>query len=245
MPKTHKAPSPNFDDRPAGEAIDTLLLHYTGMKTAEAALTRLVDAEAKVSAHYMVHRNGDVYEMVAEEKRAWHAGVSFWRGKNHLNSRSIGIEIDNPGHEFGYIPFTEVQMASVVKLCQGILKRHAIPPRNVIAHSDVAPDRKEDPGELFDWSMLAREGIGLFPALPAMKARALFKQGDKGAGVLSMQKRLLAYGYNVPVTGEFCAATAAVVRAFQRHFDGVRREIDGVWDNQLDEMISALINMVD
>ncbi|MCP4394683.1 MAG: N-acetylmuramoyl-L-alanine amidase [Alphaproteobacteria bacterium] len=156
------SPSPNFNDRGAGAAIDMLVMHYTGMKTAEEALQRMCSKESQVSAHYMVDEDGAIYQLVDEDKRAWHAGVSFWRGETDINSHSIGIEIVNPGHEFGYREFPDVQMQSVIWLSQQILERHPIPARNVVAHSDIAPTRKQDPGELFNWQMLADNGVGLW-----------------------------------------------------------------------------------
>jgi N-acetylmuramoyl-L-alanine amidase len=154
--------SPNFDSRD-GQTVDMLVLHYTGMKTAAEALERLCDPTAKVSAHYVVDEDGSIIQLVDEASRAWHAGVSSWRGHTNINQRSIGIEIVNPGHVFGYRTFPAAQMKSVVELCTQILARHAIPARNVVGHSDVAPARKQDPGELFDWALLAKHGIGLWP----------------------------------------------------------------------------------
>ncbi len=156
-------PSPNQDDRPPGVPIDMLILHYTGMPTAEAALARLRDPAARVSSHYVVEEDGTTWQLVDEARRAWHAGVSHWRGHATLNDRSVGIEIVNPGHEWGYRDFPALQMAAVCDLCLGVLQRHPIPPGNVLAHSDVAPDRKEDPGELFDWRGLAENGVGVWP----------------------------------------------------------------------------------
>ena len=156
-------PSPNQDDRPDGMPVDTLILHYTGMQTAQAAIDRLRDPDAHVSSHYVVDEDGTVLRLVPEARRAFHAGVSYWRGNAALNGRSIGIEIVNPGHEWGYRDFPALQMAAVCDLCLEILSRHPIPPRNIVAHSDVAPDRKEDPGEKFDWEGLARNGVGLWP----------------------------------------------------------------------------------
>ena len=156
-------PSPNHDERPAGGPLDMLILHYTGMQTGQAAIDRLCDPAAKVSSHYVVEEDGAVVRLVPEDRRAWHAGVSFWRGHSVLNGRSIGIEIVNPGHEWGYRDFPVLQMAAVCDLCLSILSRYRIPARNVIAHSDVAPDRKEDPGEKFGWEDLARNGVGLWP----------------------------------------------------------------------------------
>jgi N-acetylmuramoyl-L-alanine amidase len=165
--RIHDAPSPNQDDRPAGMSVDMLVLHYTGMKSGAAALARLRDPAARVSSHYVVEEDGAVFRLVPEHRRAWHAGISHWRGLSGLNDRSIGIEIVNPGHEWGYRPFPALQMAAVCDLCLGILGRHPIAARDVLAHSDIAPDRKQDPGELFDWEGLAANGVGLWPkALP-------------------------------------------------------------------------------
>ncbi|WP_408895955.1 N-acetylmuramoyl-L-alanine amidase [Pararoseomonas baculiformis] len=156
-------PSPNQDDRPAGLPIDTLILHYTDMETGAAAIARLRDPVARVSSHYVVEEDGQIFRLVPEERRAFHAGVSHWRGNELLNGRSIGIEVVNPGHSCGYRPFPALQMAALADLCLEILARHPIPARNVVAHSDVAPDRKRDPGELFDWQGLASLGVGLWP----------------------------------------------------------------------------------
>jgi len=194
-------PSPNHDSRD-GQAVDMLVLHYTGMTSLEAALSRLTDPEAKVSSHYLVSESGDVYRLVGDEARAWHAGVSFWRGVTNINARSIGVEIENPGHEFGYRPFPKVQMDTVVSLCRELLRNHVIPARNVVGHSDVAPTRKEDPGELFDWPLLARNGIGLWP-----------HEGRPGASSqqFSDEEMLSAIGYDTQ-------NMSAAVTAFQRRF---------------------------
>lgn len=157
------SPSPNHDDRPAGQIIDMLVLHYTGMQCGESALERLCDPASRVSAHYVIMEDGTVYCLVPETLRAWHSGISSWRGHTAINARSIGIELVNPGHDYGYRPFPARQMRALLLLAQGILSRHPIPPRNVVGHSDVAPSRKEDPGEYFDWPLLARHGIGLWP----------------------------------------------------------------------------------
>ena len=156
-------PSPNFDEREGSGQVDTLILHYTGMETAQAALDRLCDPESKVSAHYMIDEDGTIYAHVPEEKRAWHAGASFWNGQLGINNSSIGIEIVNPGHEFGYRSFPEQQLESVIKLSQEIIKRYGIDRKNVLAHSDIAPSRKADPGELFPWKTLAENGVGIWP----------------------------------------------------------------------------------
>jgi N-acetylmuramoyl-L-alanine amidase len=156
-------PSPNFGARPTGTRIDLVVLHYTGMKSAKDALDRLCDPEAEVSAHYLIDENGKVYRLVQETDRAWHAGASYWQGATNINDRSIGIEIVNPGHEFGYRPFPEMQMTSVEVLLADILARYDIPPDRVVGHSDIAPERKQDPGELFDWKRLADKDLSVWP----------------------------------------------------------------------------------
>lgn len=193
-----QAPSSNWDARPEGVPIDMLILHYTGMQSATAAIERLRDTAAHVSSHYVVDEDGAVWQLVGEARRAFHAGVSFWRGHEALNGRSIGIEIVNPGHEWGYRPFPPAQMAAVATLCRGILSRHPIPPRNVVGHSDVAPDRKQDPGELFDWAGLAAQGIGLWPA-----------EGDEP--IDDPEAALRTLGYPIP-------DLATTLAAFQRHW---------------------------
>jgi N-acetylmuramoyl-L-alanine amidase len=191
-------PSPNADARQEGGVIDHLVLHYTGMQTAAAAIERLRDPAAKVSAHYVVDEDGTVYALVAERLRAWHAGVSFWRGVTGLNDWSIGIEIVNPGHEWGYRPFPPAQIAALLALCRGILARHPIPACNVVGHSDIAPDRKQDPGELFDWRVLAGQGVGIW-------TDEVVQGGD-------LMADLAAIGYDVSLP------EAIVITAFQRHF---------------------------
>lgn len=189
--------SQNHDARPAN-LIDTLVLHYTGMKTATEAIERLCDPAAEVSAHYVVEEDGTIWSLVPEELRAWHAGQSYWRGRTGLNDVSIGIEIINPGHEWGYRDFPPSQMESVIKLCQGIVRRHPIPPFNVVAHSDIAPRRKLDPGERFSWSSLAQSGIGLWP-------------GHGSAPALDWQDTLAMIGYETD-------DPRASLLAFQRHW---------------------------
>ncbi len=183
--------SPNHDERRLGPP-DMLILHYTGMTSAEAALDRLCDPAARVSSHYVVEEDGAIWRLVPEERRAWHAGESGWLGRHDINTHSIGIEIVNPGHEFGYRPFPEAQMRAVEELCRDIFIRWPIPPRLVLGHSDVAPHRKQDPGELFSWQRLARTGIGLWPdfSRPAQPPET----------IAAMQEALAAYGYDLPVT---------------------------------------------
>lgn len=193
------APSPNHDSRD-GHAVDILLLHYTGMQSGEAAIARLRDPAAKVSAHYVVEEDGRVFRLVPEDRRAWHAGASSWMGESNINQRSVGIEIVNPGHEFGYRAFPVAQMSAVRDLSLGIIARHAIPAVRVIGHSDVAPARKEDPGELFDWQGLAAAGVGVWPAPKHVQ----WSDDEFFAG-------LQRYGYGT-------ADRAAATRAFCRHF---------------------------
>jgi N-acetylmuramoyl-L-alanine amidase len=195
-----------------------LVLHYTGMKTAQEALDRLCDPAAKVSAHYTIDEDGTVYTHVPEARRAWHAGVSHWAGADNLNARSIGIELVNPGHEFGYRPFAEAQIASLITLCHGILLRHPIPSWRVLGHSDVAPARKDDPGELFPWQQLAKAGIGLWPQAIA---------GDLGA------EDLIRYGYDPN------ARLEKVITAFQRHFRP--KKLDGQWDGECAGLLASLL----
>jgi len=219
--------SPNFNDRPQSH-VDILVLHYTGMASTAAAIDLLCNPEAKVSSHYVVDEAGRITRLVAEDKRAWHAGVSSWAGEKDINGRSIGIEIGNGGHEFGCPPYPDVQMKAVEALCLDIMSRHPIVPRNVVAHSDVAPERKSDPGEWFDWKRLAEAGIGLWvEPVPLVEAPSL-KPGDRGDTVAELQFRLASYGYGVEVLGVYDAKTEAVVRAFQRHFRPAR--VDGVAD---------------
>lgn len=209
-------PSPNHDSRQSGTPIDTLILHYTGMKTAQAALDRLRDPAAKVSSHYVVDEDGTVFRLVAEARRAYHAGISSWRGHTGLNSRSIGIEIVNPGHEWGYRDFPVLQLAAVCDLCLEILSRHPIPQRNVVAHSDVAPDRKEDPGEKFDWEGLARNGVGIWPEdAPDLGTGGAARDA---ASLRDVRRALSDIGYEVAPAGALDPALATVLRAFQRHW---------------------------
>lgn len=210
--------SPNSGYRPPGSAIDHLVLHYTGMRSEEGARDWLCDPRSQVSSHYVVFENGRVFQLVDESRRAWHAGRSFWQGLTDLNSRSIGIEIANPGHEFGYRPFPDRQIEAVIGLCRSVFARHFIPPHQVVAHSDVAPDRKEDPGELFPWEWCAAFGIGLWvPPAPLDHGQAL-AFGDEGEKVLELQRLLAAIGFDVPLAGQFDERTETVVRAFQRHW---------------------------
>jgi N-acetylmuramoyl-L-alanine amidase len=232
LPEPIDRPSPNHDARPDGVPIDMLVLHYTGMKSGTEAIERLCDPAAKVSSHYVVEEDGRIFALVPETRRAWHAGVSWWRGHVGLNDRSIGIEIVNPGHEWGYRAFPEAQVAAVIALCRTILARHPIPARNVVAHSDVAPSRKQDPGELFPWARLAAEGIGLWPgaAPAAVDEVPPIAPGEEGDGVRALRATLRRIGYQLAPVGPADAALATVVTAFQRHWTPHRA--DGVADGR-------------
>lgn len=218
-------PSPNHDVRRA-EPVDMLVLHYTGMRSGAEALSRLLDPEAQVSAHYVVEEDGTVHALVPEGRRAWHAGRSWWRGEADCNSRSIGIEIVNPGHEFGYRPFPERQIDAVIRLSLGVLARHPIPARNVVGHSDIAPTRKQDPGELFPWPRLKAYGIGLWPF-----------EGNESAelpaeAVLTL---LTAFGYDI-------TDPSAAIAAFQRHYRP--DQVDGIADFQTAGRLQRLLAAV-
>ena len=240
--------SPNHDARPDGMPIDMLVLHYTGMPTGAAALTRLRDASAKVSAHYVIEEDGRVFRLVPEPRRAWHAGIACWRGHRDINGRSIGIELVNPGHEHGYREFPRTQMAALEKLARDIVARHRIAARNVVGHADVAPERKEDPGELFEWERLARAGIGAWPKLGGWFRRRPaagsfdFGPGDRDKVIAETQAKLAAWGYDVPTKGILDAHTTRVLVAFQRHFRPER--FDGRLDGETVSRLTALLEQL-
>jgi len=236
---TQWCPSPNYEPRCGARAPDMLILHYTGMETADAALDWLTREESKVSAHYLVDETGRIVQMVAERERAWHAGQSYWAGETDLNSCSIGIEIHNPGHDFDYPAFPDTQMRAVEALCLDILGRHAIPAHRVLAHSDIAPGRKRDPGEKFDWARLARAGIGLWVAPTALSDDAGFGLGDESADVATFQRALQDYGYGVEVTSTYGKGLEKVVEAFQMHFRPAR--VDGRADRSTQETLKRLL----
>jgi len=233
-----EAPSPNFDTRTAPPSL--LVLHYTGMKTGPEALERLCDPEAKVSAHYLVEEDGRVFRLVAEERRAWHAGVSYWRGRRNVNGESIGIEIVNPGHEWGYRQFPNTQIESVIALVADIRSRWDIEDRDIVGHSDVAPDRKDDPGELFPWKRLAEAGHGLWAEWPPAPG-APIGEGEEGAAVFALQAGLTRLGFDLPPSGRFDAATTVAVRAFQRHWRP--EKVDGIADGDTRARLIALLRI--
>ena len=230
------APSPNFDART--KLPDMIVLHYTGMKTGEAALARLCDPEARVSSHYLVEEDGRIFRLVAEERRAWHAGRSFWKGEEGVNHASIGIEIVNPGHEFGYRAFPEAQVAAVIALVADIRTRWEIEDSRIIGHSDVAPGRKQDPGELFPWQRLAQAGHGVWAEADPAPGDPL-SEGAEGVGVFALQAGLTRLGYDCAPTGRFDQATREVVMAFQRHW--VQSRFDGVADGLTRARLMAVL----
>ena len=231
--------SPNFGPRRGSARPDMIIVHYTGMATGAAAEAWLCNPLAEVSSHYLVHEDGRIVQMVREGDRAWHAGKSAWRGETDVNSRSVGIEIVNPGHVLGYRNFRAVQIDAVISLCRGITMRHGILPERILAHSDVAPGRKIDPGERFPWRRLADSGVGHYVA-PARCWRACtLVPGDSGAEVEDLQSMLSLYGYDLQVTGIFDARTMSVVRAFQLHFRP--RRVDGLADCSTIETLRLLL----
>ena len=223
------APSPNFDERPKDTPVDILIMHYTGMESGAGAVARLCDPAARVSSHYTVDEDGTIFAHVPEECRAWHAGVSYWAGARDINGRSIGIEIVNPGHEFGYRSFPDAQIEAVISLAREIVDRHGIAKARVLGHSDVAPARKIDPGELFPWGGLALAGVGLWPQTRKHKLTIPFEDG------------LRAFGYGLRPDMEVPDST--VIEAFQRHFRPSK--IDGIADEECERILAALLAEID
>lgn len=234
--KIRSAPSSNFDERKLPASI--LVLHYTGMNTGKAAIERLQDPDAKVSAHYVIEEDGDILQLVEEDKRAWHAGVSSWNGMTDINSASIGIEIVNGGHDYGLPDFPDVQIGALLWLCKDIIKRNKILPGNVVGHSDIAPGRKIDPGEKFPWHLLAVDGIGLWPQDVVSDARVIFEKGDRDRGISAAQSGLALMGYGAEVNGVMDENTIAIIEALQRRYRPTR--IDGKIDVQTLDIIGKL-----
>ncbi|NIY77386.1 N-acetylmuramoyl-L-alanine amidase [Thalassospira sp. HF15] len=231
-------PSPNFGDRPDGCPIDILVLHYTGMQSGDAALERLCDRESSVSSHYLIEEDGRIFQLVDEEKRAWHAGVGHWQECDDVNSHSIGIEIVNPGHEFGYSSFPEIQITSVIALCTQILAHHHIPASRIIAHSDMAPDRKEDPGELFPWRHLAENGIGLWPGYQGVPEIMSDVAGNPGSPD-EFHRLLETIGYGPADSDE--DQTKRTI-AFQRHWR--QTNISGEVDEECFAIAKVLASVI-
>jgi N-acetylmuramoyl-L-alanine amidase len=234
--------SPNFGPRRDIAAPDMIVLHYTGMASGDAAEAWLCNPASEVSSHYLVHEDGHVVQMVRESDRAWHAGKSSWHGRTDINSCSVGIEIVNPGHAIGYKAFPKRQIAAVTALCLGVAARHRIRPERVLAHSDIAPGRKVDPGEKFPWRRLAEAGIGLFVEPARIMRGAVLDVGEAGPPVEELQSLLSHYGYGIDITGVFDEQTRTVVAAFQRHFRP--RRVDGIADRSTLETLRQLIAAV-
>ncbi len=232
-------PSPNFGPRRGGMKPDAIVLHYTGMETGQAAEDWLCNPTSEVSAHYIVHEDGRIVQMVPEAARAWHAGKGSWQGVEDVNSFSIGIEIVNKGHAFGYPHFPAWQIAEVIALCRDIVRRYRILPQRVLAHSDTALGRKVDPGEKFPWAILAREGIGHFVEPVESAEGAALARGAEGDEVEALQAMLARYGYPIEPTGLFDISTEAVVSAFQRHFRPAR--VDGIADASTRQTLARLL----
>ncbi|HLI65167.1 MAG TPA: N-acetylmuramoyl-L-alanine amidase [Caulobacteraceae bacterium] len=231
-----EAPSPNSDARLMPP--DMIVLHYTGMPTGAGALARLCDPAAQVSAHYLIEEDGRLYRLVPEERRAWHAGVSFWKGAHNLNGVSIGIELANPGHEWGYRPFPDAQIDVLVALVAAIRGRWSVPDERILGHSDIAPTRKIDPGELFPWKRLAEAGHGLWVE-PDPAPGAALGVGEEGAAVFALQAGLTRLGYDCAPSGVYDEDTQITVGAFQRHWRPAR--IDGVSDGETRARLMALL----
>lgn len=232
------APSPNFGDR-RGRSIDALVLHYTGMSSGPRALTRLCQAGSEVSCHYFVWEDGRIVQLVAEAARAWHAGRSYWAGERDMNAVSIGIEIVNPGHDGGAPPYPDEQIDAVIALARDLCARHGISPRRVLAHSDIAPDRKIDPGEWFPWRRLAAAGVGYAVEPAPLVAGPIFRRGDNDPDVGTLQADLARLGFDVPLKGIYCAMTEAAVAAFQRHHRPAI--VDGQADHSTRATLAALL----
>jgi N-acetylmuramoyl-L-alanine amidase len=232
--------SPNFGERRRHGPPNCLVLHYTGMPTGEAALDLLCDPASEVSAHYFIWEDGRIFQLVAERDRAWHAGKAIWKGEQDLNSASVGIEIVNPGHDGGSPRFPAAQVDATIALCRDLSGRHGIRPERVLAHSDVAPNRKRDPGEAFPWDELSAAGVGHWVAPAALAGPALFRHEEEGPPVRALQAMLALYGYGLELTGVYDRHTRAVVTAFQRHFRPER--VDGETDASTVATLKALID---
>jgi len=231
--------SPNQGERKGGIKPNMLVLHYTGMADAESALGRLCSPTSEASAHYVVMEDGRVVQCVPESRRAWHAGQSGWEGESDINSCSIGIEIVNPGHDYGYPDFPKRQIAAVTTLCRSILTRYRIPPERVLGHSDVAPTRKRDPGEKFPWRTLHRSGIGLWVTPAPIVEGPIYVLGESNPAIAELQELLSRYGYAITPSGHLDGSTRDVIAAFQRHFRP--ENVDGVFDRSTLQTLRALL----
>ncbi len=231
--------SPNFGPRRDGQQPDCVILHYTGMETGPAAENWLCVPESEVSSHYLVHEDGRIVQMVREADRAWHAGKGSWKGLSDVNSFSIGIEIVNPGPLGGFPPFPDAQIEAVIALLGDIGARWNVAAERILAHSDVAPGRKTDPGEAFPWALLAERGIGHFVEPSPVRGGRFLAMGESGQPVEALQSMLSLYGYGLEINGFFDSPTRDVVAAFQRHFRPAR--VDGVADQSTIETLHRLL----
>ncbi len=225
--KNYSFISPNFGLRPENMFIDTIVIHYTDMEDDISALTRLCDKEAEVSSHYLINKKGEIFSLVPDNLKAWHAGPSCWRGREKVNDFSIGIELDNNSNEEFSIPL----MKSLIKLCHEIMENHPIEQKNIVGHSDIIPSRKFDPGRLFNWKWLAKEGIGVFPEVLNLEEIPSIKQ---------IQKMLQHYGYKIEVTGIKDQLTKDVMRAFNEHFNPLCLED---WNEKSQAILTALLKV--
>ena len=232
-------PSPNHGERRVHARPNCLILHYTGMPTGAAAIAWLRNPDSQVSSHYVVEEDGAIFQLVAEDRRAWHAGAGVWKGEHDINSASIGIEIVNPGHDFGCPPFPEAEIAATIALCRDICARHGIAPERVLAHSDIAPKRKRDPGAMKALPGKFLAGVGHWAEPAPIRDDALMAPGEEGPSVRALQAMLALYGYGVEMTGVNDAQTKTVVAAFQRHFRPAR--VDGVVDSSSVETLRRLL----
>ena len=234
---SHVYKSPNFDVR-ASNIIDMLVIHATKMEELPS-LERLCDPASQVSCHYLISQNGEIYCLVDEEKRAWHAGVSYWNGREKLNHYSIGIELVNPDYNLISNKFTEVQMEALTGLCLYLIKKYNIPDYNIVAHSDIAPDRKDDPGNYFDWKLLAKRGVGFYPDVPVDR-RILMKFGDHGAHILKMQKLFRKVGYKIDTSGIFDEEFVNVVIAFKRRY--YQHDLSSILTQDVFDIVRSLLS---
>ena len=232
-------PSPNHGERKDGKTANSLILHYTGMATAQSALKWLCNPISNVSCHYFVFEDGRILQLVPESRRAWHAGASNWHGETDINSTSIGIEIVNQGHEGGSPPYPQEQIIATITLCLDITERWHIPQERVLAHSDIAPLRKPDPGEMFPWGQLYESGVGHWVKPEPIQGGRFFSLGDTGAPVEALQSMLALYGYGLDINGVYDVQTEAVIRAFQRHYRP--EKVDGIADHST---ITTLRNLI-
>ena len=253
-------PSPNHGERKGAPRPDCIILHYTGMSDAASALLWLCNPLSEVSCHYFVFEDGRIWQLVPEGRRAWHAGKSSWNGETDLNSRSIGIEIVNPGHDLTAAleggkpnplpppgpPFPDKQIAAISALVKDIATRWSIPPQRILAHSDIAPGRKIDPGEWFPWERLAQDGVGLWPvasSTPPRQDGPIYKTGDEGMPIAALQAMFVRFGYGIDITGVYDQRTFDIVTAFQRHWR--QGKVDGVADGDTMEVLRTLMKRAD